>query len=155
MTIKRRLFLRSAAAAGMTGFAMLAGALAPMWAWAARPQAAFDANKFDDTMSALFGQPATESGDIEIKAPDIAENGAVVPVTVQTTIPGAESVSIIVQNNPNPLAASFALSPASGGLVSTRVKMAKTSPVHVVVKAGDKVYRASKEVKVTIGGCGG
>ena len=92
---------------------------------------------------------------IRIKAPDIAENGAIVPITVKFDIANAEYVGIIAENNPAPLTAAFKLSEHSGGLVSTRIKMGETSPVHAVIKAGDKVYRATKEVKVTIGGCGG
>ena len=70
-------------------------------------------------------------------------------------MPGAESVTIIAEKNPTPFVATFELSPHSGGLVSTRIKMGETCPVHVIVKAGDKLYSAAKEVKVTIGGCGG
>jgi len=130
--------------------------LLPLRALAARPEAAFDSTTKDDALTELYGTSATiESENIRIKAPDIAENGAIVPITVKFDIANAESVSIIAEHNPAPLAASFELSEHSGGLVSTRIKMGKTSPVHAVIKAGDKVYRATKEVKVTIGGCGG
>jgi len=127
----------------------------PLKALAARPQDAFDQKSSDDVMKSLFNSTATDSSHVTIKAPDIAENGAVVPITVRTDLANAESVSIIVPNNPNPLAASFTLTPESGGLVSTRIKMGKTSDVTAVVKAGGKLYSAKKEVKVTIGGCGG
>ena len=147
--MRRRGFLT-----GLVG--MAAVALAPLRAFAARPQGAFDANNMGDALKSLLeGAEVMESADITIKAPDIAENGAVVPVTVDFKVAGAESVSIIAENNPNPLAASFALTPSSGGSVSTRIKMGKTSKVHAIVKAGGKLYGASKEVKVTIGGCGG
>lgn len=149
MSIERRRFLHLV----LGGTASLL--LVPLKALAGRPMQAFDQDSMDAVLSNMFPSAPVDSGDITIKAPDIAENGAVVPVTVETTIPGAETVSIIVENNPNPLAASFELTPSSGGMVSTRIKMGKTSPVYAVVKAGDKVYRASKEVKVTIGGCGG
>ena len=140
---------------GMMGIAT-ALVLAPLRVFAARPEGAFSANKMDAVLKAQFNSTQlTESGDITIKAPDIAENGAVVPVTVNFNVKGAETVSIIAENNPNPLAASFTLTPDSGGSVSTRIKMGKTSKVHAVVKAGGKLYSASKEVKVTIGGCGG
>ena len=130
--------------------------LLPLRAFAARPKAAFDSTTKDDALTELYGTSTTiESENIRIKAPDIAENGAIVPITVKFDIANAESVSIIAEHNPAPLAASFALSEHSGGLVSTRIKMGKTSPVHAVIKAGDKLYRATKEVKVTIGGCGG
>ena len=130
--------------------------LAPLRALAARPEIAFESTSKDDALTELYGTSATtETDKIRIKAPDIAENGAVVPITVKFDIANAESVSIIAEHNPAPLTASFKLSESSGGLVSTRIKMGKTSPVHAVVKAGDTLYRASKEVKVTIGGCGG
>ena len=147
--MERRIFFRFLGAAA--GFLLL-----PLRALAARPGSAFDATTADDALSELYGTSATiESENIRIKAPDIAENGAIVPVTVKFDIANAESVSIIAEHNPAPLTATFELSEHSGGLVSTRIKMSETSPVHAVVKAGGKVYRATKEVKVTIGGCGG
>ena len=130
--------------------------LVPLRVLAARPEGAFKAGKMDAALKEQFNSTElTPSGDITIKAPDIAENGAVVPVTVKFNVDGAETVSIIAENNPNPLAATFSLTPDSGRTVSTRIKMGKTSKVHAVVKAGGKLYSASKEVKVTIGGCGG
>ena len=135
----------------VAGFVLL-----PFRAFAARPKPAFESESVEDALNNLYGSSTmTDTDRIRIKAPDIAENGAVVPITVRFDLENAESVSIIAQENPSPLAASFQLSPMSGGLVSTRIKMGKTSPVHAVVKAGDTLYRASKEVKVTIGGCGG
>ncbi len=98
---------------------------------------------------------ATESGDIELKVPDIAENGAVVPVSATSNIPGTTSMAIFVEKNPSPLIADFAFSNGAEAYISTRVKMAKTSIVRVTVKAGGKNYTSSREVKVTIGGCGG
>ena len=149
MTIHRRKFLHTALSVAATIL------MVPLKVFAARPTEAFDANKYDDVMNTLYNSTTTDSSHVSIKAPDIAENGAVVPITVRTDLANAESVSIIVPNNPNPLAASFDLTPSSGGLVSTRIKMGKTSEVQAVVKAGGKLYSASKEVKVTIGGCGG
>ena len=147
--MNRRLFVRYLG--GAAAFLLL-----PLRAFAARPQSAFESESVDDALDKLYSSSAmTESEQIRIKAPDIAENGAVVPITVKFDIPGAESVSIIAENNPSPLAAAFDLSDSAGGLVSTRIKMGKTSPVHAVVKAGGKLYRATREVKVTIGGCGG
>ena len=128
----------------------------PLRVFAARPASAFESTSTDDALAEIYGTSVTtESESIRIKAPDIAENGAVVPITVRFDIADAESVSIFAERNPAPLAAAFELSASSGGLVSTRIKMRETSPVHAVVKAGDKLYRTSKEVKVTIGGCGG
>ena len=145
----RRIFIRFLGIAA--GFVLL-----PLRALAARPKAAFDSTTKDDALTELYGTSDTiESGNIRIKAPDIAENGAIVPITVRFDIANAEFVGIIAEHNPAPLAAAFELSEHSGGLVSTRIKMGETSPVHAVIKAGDTVYRATKEVKVTIGGCGG
>ena len=145
----RRLFIRFLGV--VAGFVLL-----PLRAFAARPKAAFDSTTRDDALTHLFGARDTiESEKIRIKAPDIAENGAIVPITVKFDIEDAEFVGILAEKNPAPLAAAFQLSEHSGGLVSTRIKMSETSPVHAVIKAGDKVYRATKEVKVTIGGCGG
>ena len=87
--------------------------------------------------------------------PDIAENGAVVPVTVSTDMADVESISVVVDNNPTPLAASFEMSSRTPPSVSVRIKMGQSSNVQAVVKAGGKLYSTSKEVKVTIGGCGG
>ena len=106
-------------------------------------------------MSGSMGGTDTTAGDIAIKAPDIAENGAVVPVTVSTGISGVESISIFAEKNANPLTSSYILGSSTEAFVSTRVKMGKTSNVIAVVKAGGKLYSAEKEVKVTIGGCGG
>lgn len=147
--MNRRLFTRFLGV--VAGFVLL-----PLRALAARPKAAFDSTTKNDALTELYGTSDTiETENIRIKAPDIAENGAIVPITVRFDIADAEFVGIIAEHNPAPLAAAFELSEHSGGLVSTRIKMGKTSPVHAVIKAGDKVYRATKEVKVTIGGCGG
>ena len=147
--MNRRLFIRSLGVAA--GFLLL-----PLRAFASRPKPAFDSESMDDALNKLHGSSTLTASDrIRIKAPDIAENGAIVPITVRFDIENAESVSILAEHNPSPLAASFALSESSGGLVSTRIKMGKTSPVHVVILAGGTLHHASKEVKVTIGGCGG
>jgi sulfur-oxidizing protein SoxY len=110
----------------------------------------------DDALTALLGSASHEASDkIQIKAPDIAENGAVVPVTVESDIEGINSISIIAEGNQTPLIASFELGSGAVGFAATRIKMAKTANVVAVVKAGDNTYSAAKEVKVTIGGCGG
>ena len=156
MNHKRRVLLKSTLAAGATGVAISAGLLTPKAVLAAWPKAAFEAKEANAALEAALGSSAaTESGDIKMKAPDIAENGAVVPITVTSNIDGSESISIVVKENGTPLAASFNLGPDTAAFVSTRIKMAKTSDVTAVVKAGGKLYSASKNVKVTIGGCGG
>lgn len=154
--IKRRVFLKGSVAAGALGAAVGTGLLTPQAVLAATwPKEAFGAKKIDEAIGALMGSPTTEATDkIEIKAPDIAENGAVVPVTVSTDM-AAESIAIIAEQNPAPLAAVFNLGPGALGDVSTRIKMGKTGDVVAVVKAGGKLYANRKGVKVTIGGCGG
>jgi sulfur-oxidizing protein SoxY len=123
---------------------------------AAWPTAAFEAKSVDAALDAMSGSHALEGSDkISIRAPDIAENGAVVPVSVTSTIDGAESISILAEKNAAPLTASFVLGAGAEGFVSTRIKMGKTSSIIAVVKAGGKLYSTGKEVKVTIGGCGG
>lgn len=103
----------------------------------------------------LHGLPVEESDRIRFKIPDIAENGAVVPVTVSTDIAGVTAISIVIANNPNPLTSRFELSGDALADVSTRVKMGESSMVHVYIETRTKIYTTAKEVKVTIGGCGG
>ncbi len=155
-SMKRRTFLKGSVAVGVIGTALGAGLLTPRVVMAAWPKNAFEAKSVDAALDALTGSHALEGSDkISIRAPDIAENGAVVPVSVTTDIPNIESISILAEKNANPLTASFVLGKGALGLVSTRIKMGKTSSVIAVVKAGGKLYSTGKEVKVTIGGCGG
>jgi len=154
--MKRRTFLKGSVAAGAVSAAVGAGLLTPRMVLAAWPTAAFEASSVDVALDALMGSHALESSDkITIRAPDIAENGAVVPVSVTTTIANPESISIIAEKNSNPLTATFNMGPGTEGFISTRIKMGKTSSVIAVVKAEGKLYSTGKEVKVTIGGCGG
>jgi len=156
MNNKRRSFIKSSAAAGAFGVAVGAGLITPRAVLAAWPKAAFEAKELDAALQNAFGSSSmTESGDITLKAPEIAENGAVVPVTVTSTIPDIESISILISENPTPMTATFKLGSNTEGFVSTRVKMGKTSDVVAVVKSGDKLYSSKLLVKVTIGGCGG
>jgi sulfur-oxidizing protein SoxY len=122
----------------------------------ARSTKAFQATALETVYKELFGDlPVEESADIMLEIPDIAENGAVVPVSVTTRIAGAEAIYVVIDMNPNPLSATFKLTPASPADISIRVKMGKSSMVRALVKTADKVYMTAKEVKVTIGGCGG
>ena len=153
---KRRLFLKGSVAASAVGVAIGAGLLTPQAVLAAWPEAAFTAKEVDAAVNALLGTNATtESADINVKAPDIAENGAVVPITVETSIEGVESIAIMASENPVPLVANFVMGEGALGFSGTRIKMGKTGDVVALVKAGDTVYTARKNVKVTIGGCGG
>ncbi|MGD8843715.1 MAG: thiosulfate oxidation carrier protein SoxY [Gammaproteobacteria bacterium] len=154
--MKRRTFLKGSVAIGAAGAALGTGLLTPRMVLAAWPTTAFQATTVDSALDALMGSHALEGSDkITIGAPDIAENGAVVPIKVTSTIPNVESISIIAEKNVNPLSASFQLGKGTEAFVSTRIKMGKTSSVIAVVKAGGKLYSTGKEVKVTIGGCGG
>lgn len=154
--IKRRIFLKRSLTASAVGVAAGAGLLAPQQILAAWNQAAFEAKEVPNALNALMGSSTTEPSDaIKIKAPDIAENGAVVPITVETTLADVESIAIIASENPVPLVANFNLGKNAQGFVSTRIKMGKTGDVIGVVKAVGKLHSAQKGVKVTIGGCGG
>jgi sulfur-oxidizing protein SoxY len=156
INMKRRTFLKGSVAAGAVSAAVGAGLLTPRMVLAAWPSAAFEATSVDGALDALMGSHQLEGSDkISIRAPDIAENGAVVPVSVTAEIPGAEAISIIAEKNASPLTASFVLGAGTEAFVSTRIKMGKTSSVIAVVKANGKLYSTGKEVKVTIGGCGG
>jgi sulfur-oxidizing protein SoxY len=153
--MQRRTFLKGSLAASVAGVAAGAGLLVPGAVLADWNQAAFEAKDLNAAMTAIAGGAGEASADISIKAPDIAENGAVVPVTVSTGMAAVESISLFASGNGTPLTSSYMLGEGAEGYVSTRIKMAKTSDVVALVKAGGKLYSAKKEVKVTIGGCGG
>jgi sulfur-oxidizing protein SoxY len=154
MNLPRRAFLKGVLA---TGGAMAFGTtVLPQAVMADWPKAAFEAKTVDEALTALFASPDTEeTGKITIKVPNIAENGAVVPVKVTADLPKVESIAIISENNPVPLVAKFNFADNAEGYVKTRIKMGGTSDVVVVVKAEGKLYAARKNVKVTVGGCGG
>ncbi len=108
------------------------------------------------TRSRRFTAKTPEASDkVNLDAPEIAENGAVVPISVSSALPDVTSIAILVSENPFPLAASYRFRPAHRPMVANRLKMAKTSKVIALVESGGKIYSASKEVKVTVGGCGG
>ena len=153
--MQRRTFMKGTLAASGVAVAVSAGLLSPNTVLAAWSKKAFTAKSVPDALSGLGISTTTASGDISIKAPDIAENGAVVPITVKTSIAGVTSIAILAEKNGSPLASNFNLKGSAQGMVATRIKMQKTSAVIAVVKAGGKAYSARKEVKVTIGGCGG
>jgi sulfur-oxidizing protein SoxY len=150
----RRVALKSGGSLAIIAAAISAGVL-PASAFADWNKAAFEAKNLNDVIKAMGGSAAEKSADIIITAPDIAENGAVVPVAVASKIAGTQSISILVEKNPSSLAAEFEILPGTEANVGTRVKMGQSSNVHAVVKAGGKYYVATKEVKVTLGGCGG
>ena len=154
--INRRTFLQSTLAGSVLSVAASAGLLTPTRVLAAAwPAGAFEAKSVDDALKGLFGTTtAAASSAITIKAPTQAENAAVVPITVSTSLPNVEAISILVSGNAQPLVASVSLAGADG-YFRAHMKMGKTSDVKVVVKSGGKLHTASQQVKVTVGGCGG
>ena len=119
------------------------------------PKDAFQQKTEADAIKALYGKSAEESDKVKLDAPEIAENGAVVPISVSSTLADVTSIAILVPENPFPLAAAYKIPAGTSPMVGNRLKMAKTSKVVAVVEAGGKLYSATKEVKVTVGGCGG
>lgn len=151
--MKRRDALKNSAA--VFGLLMAAG-LVPQAALAAYNKAAFDAKTVADVMKALGAAAPVESKDVTLTAPDIAENGAVVPLGAATTLPNVKQMLILVEKNPNTLVASFATNEALENNFMTRAKLGQSSDVYAVALTNDgKAFFAKKEVKVTLGGCGG
>jgi sulfur-oxidizing protein SoxY len=133
------------------GWVAPGGALGETW-----NKSAFDTHSLDETLKALGGNASVPSSDVVFfSTPDIAENGAVVPIGVTSNLPKTESIAILIEKNPNTLAAVFDIPPGTEPSLSTRVKMGQSSNVYALVKADGKYYVASKEIKVTLGGCGG
>jgi sulfur-oxidizing protein SoxY len=155
MNALRRNVLKGATGAGAVAVAVAAGLLKPTLALAGAPRSAFEAKNVADAMKGMGVSAPADSKDIVIKAPDIAENGAVVPVEITSGIAGTTAIAIIAEKNNTPLVADFDLMGGTQPFVSTRIKMGATSLVRAIVTAGGKTYTATKEVKVTIGGCGG
>jgi len=156
MTETRRAFIKKTLAVSAYSLASTLGWLMPLKAMAQWQAENFTPGKLDDSISRLFkGQKIADSQDIELKIPTIAENGAVVPLTVSSRLSDVRAISIFVAKNPVPLAARFELSPELDPFVSARIKMAETSDVIVVAETGSGLYSARQLVKVTIGGCGG
>ena len=157
MDALRRTLLKGAGATGAIAAAIAAGVLKPSQVLAAEyNRAAFEAKDVAGALKGVGAGSTTESKDIVIRAPDIAENGAVVPVDVVSNIPNTISLAVLVDKNPSPLTSAFDF--ANGALpeMALRVKMGQTSLVEAIAKTADgKYYIAKKEVKVTVGGCGG
>ena len=158
MDDKRRQALKSGGGLTLATLLVAAGWLKPGDAVAADAwnKSAFETKSLDETMKALGGGTPAASKDIAFfSTPDIAENGAVVPIGITSSVPKTESIAILVEKNPNMLAAVFDIPPGTEPSLSTRIKMGQTSNVFALVKADGKYYVASKEIKVTLGGCGG
>jgi sulfur-oxidizing protein SoxY len=153
----RRNVLKGAVAGGLAGlglgvfpFPTYAAADTKEW-----PADAFKQKSEADALKALYGKSAEASDKVNLDAPEIAENGAVVPIAVTSSLPKVTGIAILVLNNPNVLAAAYKIPEGTEAEVSNRLKMAKTSKVVAVVESNGKLYSAAKEVKVTVGGCGG
>lgn len=152
----RRDVLKAGGGAGLLALLGAAGFVVPNIALAADwNKAAFEGKTVQEAFKALGAASPANSTDIVMKAPDIAENGAVVPIGIESKIQGTESIALLIEKNPSPLAASFDIPAGTELSVTTRVKMAETSNIYALVKANGKYYVAKKEVKVTLGGCGG
>ena len=152
----RRTILKGAVAGGLVGLGFgsfpfpVCAADAKDW-----PAEAFKQKGEDAALKALYGKTAEASDKINLDAPEIAENGAVVPIAVTSTLPKVTGIAILVLGNPNTLAAAYKIPEGTQAAVANRLKMAKTSKVVAVVESNGQLYRASKQVKVTVGGCGG
>lgn len=156
MNQMRRRTLKAGGGAALLALLTAAGIVRPGESLAADwNKIAFEVKTTQDALKALGASGAVNSADIVIRAADIAENGAVVPVGVESKIPGTQSISILIDKNPSALAASFDIPSGTEPSVTTRVKMGQTSDVYALVKADGKFYMAKKEIKVTLGGCGG
>jgi sulfur-oxidizing protein SoxY len=152
MQTRRQTLKQSAAVAGM----LAATGLFPQYAHAAFNKAAFEAKTLAEALKALGAGAPTESKDVTIGGPDIAENGAVVPLTASTTLAGVKQMLILVEKNPSALIAVFNVTDSVEANFATRAKMGQSSDVYAVaVMADGKALFAKKEVKVTLGGCGG
>lgn len=156
-SMKRRSLLKGTLGVSLVGVAASAGLLAPQAVFAAWPKAAFGAKSVDEAVKGVLGSTSlTDSDGIVITAPPIAENGAEVGITVESKkLPKVDSMVILVEKNGQPLAATFGLAANTDPFIRTRIKIAKTSNVHAILRSEGKLFVAKREVKVTIGGCGG
>ena len=153
MTVSRRKFFITL---GKTaGYLALVASL-PQIGWAKWNEKAFTATNLDAAIKEKFGDLViVDSNEVKLKAPAIAENGAVVPITVKSDIANVKSISLLVKDNPSPLVTTLHIGPDSLADIQIRIRMGKTSEVIALVEADGKLHRATQKVKVTIGGCGG
>ncbi len=156
MNMSRRQTLQAAGGLGLYGALVALGMLPASEAAAQQFNAtAFQATGLADAMKALGATAPTESADVSIVAPDIAENGAVVPVGVKSAIANTQFIALLIEKNPSALAAAYDILEGAEAEVNMRVKMGQSSDVYALVRADGKFYMAKKEIKVTLGGCGG
>lgn len=150
--MERRKALKTGGNLGLLGVLAVLG-FAPGAVLAGVNRAAFEAKSLSEAFEALGVLAPENSALIHLSAPDVAANGAVVPIKVESLFAGTEQIAILVDKNPFMLSCSFAIPEGTEGYISTNIKMAQTATVIALVKAGGKIYRASREVQVTVGGC--
>ena len=148
----RRQALKAGVGLGLFGMLATLGLL-PKSAWAAVDRKVFEAKSLKEAFQAMGGLAPADSNLVILDVPETAENGAMVPVTVESKFPRTEQISILVEKNPTALVENLTMAEGTEGFISTRIKMAQTSTVIALVKADGKFYKAVKEVKVTAGGC--
>lgn len=154
--MERREFVRKSSGALSLGLAASAGLMPTMAsAQTAWNKAAFESKNLADAVKAMGGSSATESKEVTLSAPEIAENGNVVRLGAQSAMAGTTWLGLMVEKNPAALTAGFDIFPGTDANMSTNVKMGQSSNVYALAKVGDKFFYAVKEVKVTLGGCGG
>ena len=155
MNNQRRNVLKTGSGAALLSVLAAAGVIKPGMALADWNKSAFESKSMADTLKAMGVSSTADSKDVQVTGPDIAENGAVVPVGVASTLPNVTMVAILIEKNPNALSATFNLPEGTEANVQTRVKMGQTSNVYALVKSDGNFFMATKEIKVTLGGCGG
>lgn len=153
INLERRKVLKTGGGLGMFGLFAAVGLIQTGTAWADRNAHAFEAKTMDEALDALGAVIPANSAAIQLTAPETAENGAFVPITVTSSLPRIEQISILVDKNPTMLAANFILPEGTEGFITTRIKMGQTAMVIVLVKSDGKFYRTDREVKVVLGGC--
>lgn len=153
INLERRKALKTGGSLGLLGLFAAIGLIRPGTARAARNIRSFEAKTMDEALDALGAVLSENSTSIQLTAPETAENGAFVPVTITSSLAGIEQISILVDKNPTMLVANFFLPEGTEGFITTRIKMGQTANVIVLVKADGKFYRTAREVKVILGGC--
>ncbi|HAF44750.1 MAG: thiosulfate oxidation carrier protein SoxY [Sideroxydans sp. GWF2_59_14] len=152
MDSSRRQALKAGVGLGLFGMLATLGLL-PKSAWAAVDRKVFEAKSLKEAFQAMGGLAPADSNLVILDVPETAENGAMVPITVESKFPRTEQISILVEKNPTALVENLTMAEGTEGFITTRIKMAQTSTVIALVKADGKFYKAVREVKVTAGGC--
>lgn len=155
MNKSRRSFIGSITVLTGAVFTGLGGLFKPAFSFAQRNTMAFSAESAADAIAGLFPNKQLMPSDaVQIDVHDLVENGAVVPIKINADLTAIESISILVEKNPNPLIAKFNLGPECSGFIATRIKVAQPSDIIAIVESGGKFYSQRKFVEVIEGGCG-